>query len=61
VYKRQLEAEDMNEIMEIYTQNLNRIQRQEIMRMYEQLNPERSITQAQTQTTQRTRRASGGD
>lgn len=54
-------AEDMNEIMEIYTHNLNRIQRQEIMRMYEQLNPERSITQAQTQTTQRTRRASGGD
>ena len=56
-----LTAEDRNDIMEIYTADLNRTQRQEIMRMYEQLNPERNITQAQTQTTQRTRRVSGGD
>lgn len=55
-----LSAEDRNDIMETFTQGLNHRQTQEIMRMYEQSNPERNITQAQTQTTQRTRRAANG-
>lgn len=54
-----LTSEDRVEIMDIFTQNLNRTQRQEAMRVYAESDPARNISR--TQTTQRTRRARGGD